>query len=172
MTETISHPTGFVFWTYKFRFDLPDGQTGEIVAPAGMQGIHSRLLIDGQEAASDYTPVRMTMDTDVTRNHLLDAQLATGQTMRVQLGYVTSLKMGIRVFLDGALIHESHPGKTLDAYEQQAKKARQQHAENPEAKKQLSDLAGQKRSSNATGLRLQSTLRLALSFSLLRNGRI
>ena len=144
MTETLYPPTGLVLWTYRFRLTLPNGKAGEVVAPAGLKGIHSRLLIEGQEAASDYTPVRLTVDEAVTRNHLLEVQLDGGQMLRVQLGYVTSLKMGVRVFLDGVLIHESHPGRSLDAYEKQAAKVRQTRADNPEAVKQMADLAGQK----------------------------
>lgn len=46
-------------------------------------------------------------------NHLLPFTLPDGRTLTVTAGYIDWVRTGIAVKLDGSLIHESHPGKTI-----------------------------------------------------------
>jgi len=106
---------GFRTWTYRFRFSLSDGREGQVNVPTGFKGFASSLRIDGIEVANAFTPLSLSnLSDDLAKPHLLEARLNPSETLRVEVGYLTALKMGIRVFLNGALIHESHPGKALD----------------------------------------------------------
>ena len=136
-------PIGFRTWTYKFRLSLPDGRDGRILVSVGLKGIASCLLIDGIEQASDYTQMSLTPNETSARNHILETSLDDGAVVRVQLGYVTLVKMGIRAFVNGALIHESHPGKSLDVLQQQAQKFERDLSADPEAKEDLAKLGSQ-----------------------------
>lgn len=135
---------GIRIWTYRFQFHLPNGGVGKLIAETGFKGIRSCLLVDDEVHASDYTPFSMAMTEEVTRNHRLEADIAGEGSLCVQLGYVTSLKMGVRVFLVNDLIHESHPGRTLDALIKQAEKTHEQLKSNPKAKEEWGKFASQK----------------------------
>jgi intracellular septation protein A len=106
---------GFRTWTYKFRFSLADGQEGKVHVQAGVKGFESHLWIDGVKASQEYTPIRLSnLEEDLAKPHWLEARTEAGEVLRIEVGYLTAIKLGIRVFLGGALIYESHPGKTLD----------------------------------------------------------
>lgn len=106
---------GLRTWTYNFKFTLPDGQQGHVSARTGFVGIASQLLVNGEAVASDHTRIRAAAPiVESAREHRLRASLGDGRKIRVNLGYVTALKMGIIVFVDGRLIHESHSGQSLD----------------------------------------------------------
>lgn len=114
---------GFVTWTYRFRFSLPNGSEARIIVPTGMKGIVSRLSIDDVLVASDHTLISLSdMSPMAGRQHRLETELEDGSVLHVELGYVTALKVGIRAFLHDRMIYESHPGKEIDYLTKQADK--------------------------------------------------
>ncbi len=100
---------GFVFWTYRRPFRLGPAE-GLVLIRSGIGGLASTLLIDGQAAASDFTP---GSGPESTRSHRLAARLPDGRTIEVEAGYNSWMNTGIAVRIDGALIHESHPGRAV-----------------------------------------------------------
>lgn len=81
-----------------------------VLVGAKMDGLHSELLVDGRSAASDHTPAT---GEDAIRNHRLAATLPDGSAIEVEAGYINWLNVGIAVRHDGALVHESHPGRRI-----------------------------------------------------------
>ena len=97
-------------WTYRHRF-IVEGRSGEVVIKVRVQGgLESTLRLDGRPAAADATPAT---GADAVRNHRLGAVLEDGRRLEVKAGYLDWVRTGIAVRLDGALVHESHPGRTI-----------------------------------------------------------
>ena len=96
-------------WTYRRRFKV-DGRSAEVATASGLFGLASTLTLDGQPVAEDRTPA---YGAEATRNHHLAATLDDGRRVEVEAGYLSWINIGIAARLDGALIHESHPGRTL-----------------------------------------------------------
>ena len=96
-------------WRYKRPFSF-DGHDGLLLIDSRMDGLASTLLIDGIEVAHDRTPAA---GAEAVRNHRLEATLADGRAVAVDAGYVSMANAGIAVRVDGALVHESHPGRTI-----------------------------------------------------------
>jgi intracellular septation protein A len=98
------------YWTYRRRFTV-EGRKAEVVINALLQGgLRSELRLDGSLVAQDATP---SAGAEAVRNHRLAATLEDGRRLEVEAGYLDWIRMGIAARLDGALIHESHPGKTI-----------------------------------------------------------
>ncbi len=106
---------GTAFWRYRRRFAL-DGTPAEVTVTVRTTGMHSLLTLGGAALADDRTPLA---GPDAVRNHRLAATLPDGRAIAVEMGYVNWWTVGIAVRLDGALIHESHPGKRI-AYPEKA----------------------------------------------------
>ena len=100
---------GARIWLYKrpFRVDLHECW---VLLDARMSGLHSTLWIDGELQAEDFTPAS---GPEAVRNHRLAATLPDGRELEVEAGYNSWTNTGIAVRLDGALIHESHPGRRI-----------------------------------------------------------
>ena len=96
-------------WRYHRPF-LFDGKQALVEIDSCLNGLFSRLLIDGVDRARDFTPA---MGPESVRNHRLVATLADGQMLDVEAGYINWMNTGIAARLDGMLIHESHPGRTI-----------------------------------------------------------
>ena len=96
-------------WRYHRPF-LFDGKQALVEIDSCLNGLFSRLLIDGVDRARDFTPA---MGPESVRNHRLVATLADGQMLDVEAGYINWMNTGIAARLDGILIHESHPGRTI-----------------------------------------------------------
>lgn len=77
---------------------------------SGLRGNFSELAIDGQIVARDSTP---PTSIEAARNHILQANLPDGRELSVEAGYISWLNIGIAVRVDGELVHESHPGRTI-----------------------------------------------------------
>jgi intracellular septation protein A len=97
-------------WTYRRAFTI-DGQPFLVRIGTGMTQIRSVLLRDGQVLAQDATRVAGA-DADY-RNHLLRAVLPDGALLEVEAGYVSWWATAIAVRVNGVLVHESHPGRTI-----------------------------------------------------------
>lgn len=97
-------------WTYRRAFTI-DGQPFLVRIGTGMTQIRSVLLRDGQVLAQDATRVAGA-DADY-RNHLLRTVLPDGALLEVEAGYVSWWTTAIAVRVNGVLVHESHPGRTI-----------------------------------------------------------
>lgn len=96
-------------WRYKRPFAV-DGHDGLVLIDSRMDGLTSTLLIDGDEVARDHTP---PIGPDAVRNHQLAATLNEGRKIAVEAGYISIINAAIAVRVEGALIHESHPGRKI-----------------------------------------------------------
>lgn len=96
-------------WTYRRRFRL-EGVDYRVDIATGLKTIESRLLRDGETLARDFTDV---LAPGGQRNHRLAVALADGRQLNIEVGYISWVSVGIAVWLDDRLVHESHPGKTI-----------------------------------------------------------
>ncbi|MCC7267221.1 MAG: septation protein IspZ [Caulobacteraceae bacterium] len=96
-------------WTYRRRFDV-EGVKGEVAIKYGLTAVESRLIVGGETLATDRTP---TTGEEATRNHRLAATLPDGRAIEAEAGYINWWNVGAAVRIDGRLVHESHPGKTI-----------------------------------------------------------
>ena len=96
-------------WRYKRPFALDELQC-EVQVLSGMRGNFSTLYIDGKPVAVDCTP---PTGGEAARNHILAAKLRDGRSIEVEAGYINWFNQGIAVRVDGNLVHESHPGRTI-----------------------------------------------------------
>lgn len=100
---------GTTMWVYRRRFTI-DGIPFELRAASRTDGLHGRLTMQGVSVAEDWTPA---LGPEAVRNHRLLAALPDGRSVEVEAGWISALSVGIAVRLDGALVHESHPGRTI-----------------------------------------------------------
>ena len=70
----------------------------------------SRLMIDGVPAAGDTTD---QAGKDLLRNHRLEADLADGRRLSVEIGPASTWGYGLHARIDGETVFETHPGRTL-----------------------------------------------------------
>lgn len=120
MTESVPDKKGRTLFRFRRRFALPDGTPGEAIMRSTMSGLYSELWLDGAVVAEDFTPA---MGEEAIRNHRLAADIAQGR-LEVEAGYLSWWNAGIAVRLDGALIHESHPGRRIALPERAARMMR------------------------------------------------
>jgi len=102
---------------YRRRFTV-QGLACEVIFRFGLARARTELLVAGEIRAEDSTPV---MGPDSTRNHHLATTLPDGSTMEVEAGYISWVNVGIAVQVNGAPVHESHPGRRI-AYPESARK--------------------------------------------------
>ena len=96
-------------WTYRRRFRI-DGIEHRVDIATGLKTVESKVLRDGTTLARDFTDV---MTPGGQRNHQLVFALQDGRAVEIEVGYISWVSIGIAVKVDGKLIHESHPGKTI-----------------------------------------------------------
>ena len=100
---------GARMWLYERPFRVGPHEC-LVLLDARLSGLHSSLGIDGEQVASDHTPAA---GAEAIRNHHLAGRLADGRLIEVEAGYVSWINAGIAVRLDGALVHQSHPDRTI-----------------------------------------------------------
>jgi intracellular septation protein A len=110
--------SGRRLWLYKRPFSLGVEHECWLLFDARMTGATSTLIVDGEEVATDFTPVS---GPGAIRNHRLTAMLPDGRQLEVEAGYINWWSIGIAVRVDGALVHESHPGRRIAYPERFAK---------------------------------------------------
>ncbi len=108
---------GFRLWTYRRHFEA-DNLPCELVFIAGMTGVQTLLFVCDVEHDRCYRP---TTGAQSIMNHQLSAKLPSGKTLSVEAGYYNWANVAIAARLDGELIHESHPGRTIRVPERAAK---------------------------------------------------
>jgi intracellular septation protein A len=129
MTDTAAAPapsSGPRFWLYKRPFRIGLKHDSWVLVESRMSGLFSRLIVDGEEVANDFTPA---VGAEAVRNHRLAAVLPGGSRLDVEAGYINWYNIGIAVFVDGQLVHESHRGKRIAFPEKLAKAMREQNAD-------------------------------------------
>jgi intracellular septation protein A len=97
------------YWTYRRRFAV-EGREVETRMEVSLSELRSTLRLDGEPVAHDRTPVA---GPEAVRNHHLAADLPGGERLEIEAGYVNWVDVGFAARLDGALVYESHPGKTI-----------------------------------------------------------
>ncbi|UUR07222.1 septation protein IspZ [Sphingomonas glaciei] len=97
-------------WLYKRPFSIGVAHECWVLIDSRMSGLTSTLVVDGEEVASDVTPVT---GAEAVRNHRLAHTLPDGRRIEIEAGYVNWWTVGIAVRLDGTLIHESHKGRQI-----------------------------------------------------------
>jgi intracellular septation protein A len=116
---------GARLWTYKRPFSIGVAHECWVLVESRMSGNSSRLIVDGEEVAADFTP---NSGAEAVRNHRLVHRLSDGRTLEVEAGWINWYNMGIAVRVDGALVHESHPGKRIAFPEKLARAMVQQNS--------------------------------------------
>jgi intracellular septation protein A len=112
----------FTWWRYpKRRFEV-EGEAFAVIVKARSDGLASSLWRGREQIAQDQTPL---LGPESVRNHRLTATLADGRPLEVEAGYVSLSNIGIAARAGGALVHESHPGKTVAYPEKYREKAAQ-----------------------------------------------
>ncbi len=119
-------PTGTRLWLYKRPFNLGLEHECTVLIDSRMSGMWSLFFVDGTLAAQDFTPVS---GPAAVRNHRLVATLPDGRLLEVEAGYISWVNTGIAARIDGALVHESHPGKRIAFPERAAKAIAEQNAD-------------------------------------------
>jgi intracellular septation protein A len=94
-------------WTYRRPFTL-HGQTYRIETAVGLVSMTTRLFRDQELLASDTLGFMEPRDQQRLQTLRFESE---GQAVLVDVGYVNLWSVGVRVFLRGALVHESHPGR-------------------------------------------------------------
>ena len=97
-------------WTYRRPFSA-QGENFIVLIEAGFTGWRSRLMIGHQELVRDETILLGTAFD--CRNHRLCHTLPDGSQLEVEIGYLNWFNTGIRVSINGILVHESHPGREI-----------------------------------------------------------
>lgn len=97
-------------WTYRRPFSV-QGEAFTVLIETGFKSWRSRLMRGTQELARDETAV-MGAALDY-RNHRLRHILSDGSQLEVETGYISWWSTGIAVRVNGALVYESHPGRTI-----------------------------------------------------------
>jgi intracellular septation protein A len=100
---------GLVMWTYRRPFKVDD-RPALVTLKSGMKGLLSTLSLDGMELSHDFTP---SAGADAARNHRHAVTLPDGRLLEVEAGYCSWTDVAVAARLDGAMIHESHPGRAI-----------------------------------------------------------
>lgn len=105
-------------WLYKRPFAIGVQHECWVLIDSRMSGLTSRLIVDGEEVASDHTPAT---GPEAIRNHQLGHSLPDGRRLEVEAGWINWYNAGIAARVDGVLVHESHPGHRIAFPEKFAK---------------------------------------------------
>lgn len=85
--------------------------TGRAIITGNFARMALRVMLDGDEIGSDQAPIEGAAGA---RNLVVRHMLPDGQLLELEANYVSWWTVGIAVRLDGALVHESHPGRKLE----------------------------------------------------------
>lgn len=100
---------GFCYWTYRRSF-VADGLPCTVAVRCGLTQFESTLSVCDVEHDRCYRPAS---GPEAIINHALSATLPSGKRLDVEAGFNSWINVGIAAKLDGALVHESHPGKAI-----------------------------------------------------------
>lgn len=84
---------------------------GLAVITADFARMSVRVMLEGDEIGSDQAPIEGAAGA---RNLVVRHMLPDGQLLELEANCVSWWTVGIAVRLDGALVHESHPGRKLE----------------------------------------------------------
>lgn len=117
MSDVPAPGPGKILWRYKRPFAI-DGRPADVILASGTRGLESLLLVGGVEQSRDFTPAT---GPESIRNHRHQLTLDDGRMLEVEAGYFSWTNVAIAVRIDGALVHESHPGKVIELPERARK---------------------------------------------------
>jgi intracellular septation protein A len=100
----------FTLWRYPKRRFQVGGEAFAVSIKSRSDGLVSVLWRGRDQVAVDATPL---LGPESVRNHRLETILADGRPLAVEAGYISLWNTGIVATAGGALVHESHPGKTV-----------------------------------------------------------
>ncbi len=98
--------------TYQREFEL-DGQPWQVEVISTFNSVTSRLLRDGELLDEQTYVAAEGIRTQVHEQGLE----GSGAKLRVEVGYFNFWSVGMRVYVDGELVHESHPGRDIHSGE-------------------------------------------------------
>lgn len=98
------------WWWYPSRRFEYNGRDYTLKARARTDGLVTQLHRDGALASEDKTPIT---GPEVVRNHRHAIALPDGRMLDVEAGYAGLWTLGLHARVDGATVHESHPGREL-----------------------------------------------------------
>lgn len=96
-------------YTYKRKFSLAQGGRYDVHVASGVSTLTLRLFQNGVELGAD----SLNVHVDGSRHLFVRIEGAEGKLLEVESAPVDWLTMGIIARLDGAVVFESHPGRTL-----------------------------------------------------------
>lgn len=96
-------------WTYRRPFAV-HGQAYCIETAVGLVSMTTRLYRDHELLAADTLGFMEPMDQQRLQTLRTESE---DQAVIVEAGYVNLWSIGIRVYVRGVLVHESHPGRPL-----------------------------------------------------------
>jgi len=94
-------------WTYRRPF-LVHGRAYRIETAVGLVSMTTRLYRDHELLAADTLGFMEPMDQRRLQTLRTESE---GEALVVEVGYVNLWSVGIRVYVRGMLVHESHPGR-------------------------------------------------------------
>lgn len=97
------------YWRYRHRPAIA-GHDVQLFIDAHFTGWESRLLIDGEPAARQWSGLD---DADPLANHGLAVTLPDGRDLVIECGYNSLFTTGAAARIDGRLAWESHPGRPI-----------------------------------------------------------
>ena len=113
------------------------GESFLVVVGPGITTWRSRLLSGRRELAREQT--RLVDAAADWRNHRMSHPLPDGSVVEVECGWVDAWTVGIAVRVDGALVHESHPGKSLNWLQLKGQKLKNAQASPSQLEQQRRD---------------------------------
>jgi intracellular septation protein A len=98
-------------YTYRREFELL-GQPWRVEAPSTLTSFSSRLMFGERCLQELHCETSQGLQTLV---HELELAELSGQpgALVVEVGFISFWSLGIRVYLNGELMHESHPGRDI-----------------------------------------------------------
>jgi intracellular septation protein A len=123
-SAALAKAPGRPLWLYKRPFRIGVVHECWLLVESRMSGLTSRLIVDGEEVATDFTP---GTGAESVRNHQLRHTLPDGRKLEVEAGYINWYNVGIAAHVDRELVHESHPGKRIAYPEKLARMISQQN---------------------------------------------
>jgi intracellular septation protein A len=98
------------WWWYRtLRFRV-EGHELAIRTRALVRGLVTELSVDGVTQSIDHTPLG---GPDSVRNHRHSFNLPSGGSIEIEAGYISLWAMGAIVRREGAVVYETHPGRTV-----------------------------------------------------------
>ncbi|EAQ99506.1 septation protein IspZ [Congregibacter litoralis] len=98
------------FWTYQRRFTF-ETHACLVEVSVGMQSMVSRVFVDGE--LRDRQALYFSAGYRNPVHQVVLSRDGKNTELRIEVGYISWLSVGIEVFADGEPVHKSHPDKNI-----------------------------------------------------------